>query len=95
MITEEEVKHIAKLARLGLAEEEVGKFQRDLSSILNYFEKLKEVDVSGAEITSHSIKIENVTREDLEVQMDQETPKRLLDLAPKTEKGYLKTKPIF
>ncbi|MDP2664107.1 MAG: Asp-tRNA(Asn)/Glu-tRNA(Gln) amidotransferase subunit GatC, partial [bacterium] len=47
MISKEEVKHIAKLARLGLSDKEIGKFQKDLSSILDYVEKLKKVDVSG------------------------------------------------
>ena len=55
MITKEEVKHIAKLARLGLTEEEITKFQRELSKILDYIEKLKEVDISKVEPTSHSI----------------------------------------
>lgn len=49
MITKEEVQHIAKLARLGLTENEIEKFRKELSSILDYVEKLKEVDVSGVE----------------------------------------------
>ncbi len=49
MISKKEVQHIAKLARLGLTEKEIEKFQRELSSILNYIEKLKEVDISKAE----------------------------------------------
>jgi len=64
MISEKEVKHIAKLARLGLTGKEIKKFQKELSSILDYFEKLKEVDVSKIEPTSHSIRIENVMKED-------------------------------
>jgi len=55
MISKEEVQHIAKLARLGLTEKEIKKFQKELSSILDYIEKLKEVDVSSIEPTSHSI----------------------------------------
>lgn len=42
MISKDEVKHIAKLARLELTEEEVEKMQKDLSSILDYFEMLKK-----------------------------------------------------
>ena len=95
MITEEEVKHVAKLARLGLSESEVRKFQKELSSILNYFEKLEQADFSGIQTTSRSIKIENVLRNDAENRDSREISKKLLDLAPKTEKGYLKTKPIF
>jgi len=64
MISKEEVKHIAKLARLGLTEKEIRKFQEGLSSILDYIEKLKEVDISKVEPTSHSIKVENIMRGD-------------------------------
>jgi len=76
------VQHIAKLARLGLTEKEIGKFQKELSSILDYIEKLKEVDISKVQPTSHSItralakggdtaaassiEMENVTRDDIE-----------------------------
>ena len=64
MISKEEVWHIAKLARLGLTEKEVEKYQKELSSILAYFEKLKEVDIKGVESTPHSVKVENIMRED-------------------------------
>jgi aspartyl-tRNA(Asn)/glutamyl-tRNA(Gln) amidotransferase subunit C len=52
MISEEEVKHIAKLARLGLTQVEVKKMQKELSSILDYIKKLKKVDVSKIEPSS-------------------------------------------
>jgi len=53
MINKKEVNHIAKLARLGISEKEEKKFQKDLSSILDYFNCLQEVDVSGKEPTFH------------------------------------------
>ena len=64
MISNEEVKHIAKLARLGLAEKEIERYQKELSSILDYIEKLKKVDVSSIAPTSHPFEVKNVTRED-------------------------------
>jgi len=66
MITPEQVKHIAKLARLGLKEEDVGKFATQLSSIMEYVEKLNEVDVKNVEPTSQVTGLENVMREDVE-----------------------------
>lgn len=66
MITPEQVKHIAKLARLGLKEEDVGKFAKQLSSIMEYVEKLNEVDVKNVEPTSQVTGLENVMREDVE-----------------------------
>jgi len=95
MITKEEVQHIAKLARLGLTEKELGRFQKELSAILNYIEKLKEVDISGVEPTSHSIEMENVMREDEEKGKLKTKNKKLLELVPETKDGYLKVKSIL
>jgi len=102
MLSKEEVKHIAKLARLGLSEGEIEKFQKELSSILDYIEKLKEVDVAKVKPTSHSREMENVMRKDhtqisekFERASKEKISKRLLDLAPETKNGYLKTKSIF
>jgi len=93
MITKEEVQHIAKLAQLGLTEKEIEKMRKELSKILDYIEKLKEVDISKIEPTSHSIKLENVMR----IDQSEKPPKskKLLELAPETKKGYLKTKSIL
>lgn len=94
MITKQEVKHVAKLARLGITKEEEEKFARELSSILDYIEKLKEVDISGIEPTSHPILIENIMRAD-ESEKPKLKNKKLLELAPETKNGYLKTKSIL
>ena len=94
MITEKEVKHIAKLARLGLSSNEIEKMKGELSKILDYIKKLKEVDISGIEPTSHSIKIEDVMRDD-ESQKPKLKSRKLLDLAPETKEDYLKTKSIL
>lgn len=97
MITKEEVKHIAKLARLGLTEEEVGKFQKDLSSILGYIEKLKEVDISGVDPMNYSaLKEDAGTGRGDEVRAaDSETRKKIIEQAPETKDGYLKVKSIL
>ncbi len=102
MINKEEVKHIAKLARLGLTEKEMAKFQKELSSIFDYIGKLKEVDISEVEPMSHSVEIENMMREDypksVENRFQQTTGKqssKLLKLAPDTKNGYLKVKSIL
>lgn len=95
MISKKEIKHIAKLARLGLSEKEMGKMEKELSSILEYFEKLKEVDVSKVEPTFHSVPIENVMREDKVNEKSKTQSTKLLYLAPETKDGYLKVKSIF
>lgn len=59
-----DVEHIAHLARLSIAGEEKEKFGTQLNSILTYVEKLKELDTTGVEPTSHVLEISNVMRED-------------------------------
>jgi len=95
MVTKEEVKHIAKLARLGLTEKEVEKFQKELSSILDYFEKLKKVDVAEVEPTSHPFLAENVKRGDKINEKLKMKNEKLLELAPETKQDYFKVKPVL
>lgn len=95
MISKEEVKHIAKLARLSLPEKEEDKMGEELSAILNYIEKLKEVDIRGAEPTSHSVLIKNVLRKDQDSEKDPELIRRLVDEFPERQNNYLKVKSIF
>jgi len=95
MITREEVQHIAKLARLGLTESEIEKFQKDLSAILDYFEKLKEVDISGVEPTSHSVLVENLARKDEPKEEKLETRKKIIEEFPESKDGYVKVKSIL
>lgn len=94
MISKEEVQRVAKLARLGLTEEEVEKFQKELSSILDYIEKLKEVDITGVEPTRHSVLVENATRKD-EGKESSTGSQKFLALAPETKDGYFKVKSIL
>ena len=58
------VKYVAHLARLSLTPEEEQKIGAQLGSVLQYVEKLKEVDVSGVEPTAHAFPLVNVTRAD-------------------------------
>ena len=67
-ISREEVEHIALLARLRLTDEEKDLYSEQLSKILDYIEKLNELDTSHVEPTSHVIPISNVFREDTPVE---------------------------
>jgi aspartyl-tRNA(Asn)/glutamyl-tRNA(Gln) amidotransferase subunit C len=64
-ISKEEIEHIASLARLYLSEEEKELFGSQLSSILDYMEKLNELDTKDIESTSHVLPLSNVMREDI------------------------------
>ena len=59
-----DVSYVAKLARLNLDGEETAVFQKQLSEVLHYIEKLREVDVSAVEAATHAVPVSNVFRED-------------------------------
>jgi len=63
-LTDEEVRHIAILARLGISDAEVEKFRNQLSNILENFDILNQVDTEGLPPTSQSVVLENVYRQD-------------------------------
>ncbi len=95
MISKDEVRHIAQLARLGITKEEEEKFSHDLSSILDYMRKLQEVDLKNIRPTSHSLTLENNFREDEIKTEDRETVKKLINLAPGKDGNYIKVKSIL
>ena len=80
-----DVRYTAQLARLHLSEEEIAKFQTQLSQVLAYVEKLEQVDVSGVEPTAHANAIFNVFRTD--VPRDWFTPAEALANAPREANG--------
>ena len=63
-ITREEVLHVARLARLELADDEVTRFQEQLSAILEAVSKVAELDLADVPPTSHPLDLVNVWRED-------------------------------
>lgn len=65
MISLDQVRHVAKLARLAIPEEKLPDFTTKLEGILEYVAILNEVDVTNVEPTSHALKMSNVLREDV------------------------------
>jgi len=63
-VTVKDVEHVAKLARLGLTEDEKKRFTQQLSNILEYAETINKLDTKNATPTSHAIPMKNVFRED-------------------------------
>jgi aspartyl-tRNA(Asn)/glutamyl-tRNA(Gln) amidotransferase subunit C len=63
-VTLKDVEHVAKLARLEFSEEEKKTLVSQLNRILDYMEKLNELDTSNVEPLSHVIPLTNVFRED-------------------------------
>ncbi len=93
IINETQVRKVAKLARLELTDEEVARFSRDLESILEYVQKLNELNTEGVEPLAHCLPITNVLRED-EVQPSLGAEETLAN-APDRYEDYFKVPPIF
>lgn len=91
----EQVEHIAKLVRLGLSEEEKKKFQNQISSILEYVEKLQKVDTKNIEPTAQVTGLVNSVREDEVNPQTRETMEKLINAAPMKEGSLVKTRAIF
>jgi aspartyl-tRNA(Asn)/glutamyl-tRNA(Gln) amidotransferase subunit C len=93
MIDRETVQNVAKLARLGLSEEEIETFGSQLSAILSNIQILEEADVSAVPPTAHASRLTNVMRVD--VPEPSYAPEVLLANAPDQEDNCLKVNAIL
>jgi len=93
MIDRETVKHVAKLARLGLSEEEVDTLGKELSAILENIAILREADVSGVSPTAHASRLSNIMRADQP--QPSYPPEVLLANAPDQEDNCLKVNAVL
>ncbi|MFB6249686.1 MAG: Asp-tRNA(Asn)/Glu-tRNA(Gln) amidotransferase subunit GatC [Salinibacter sp.] len=85
-LSREDVRHVAELARLDFSDDEEARMAEEMSQILEYVEKLDELDTSGVPPMSHVLDVTNVYREDdIESRIDRE---QALEPAPASEQGY-------
>ena len=83
LISAEEVRHVARLARLGLDEGDVDLYAAQLSAILEHVDAVRRLDTAGVPPTAHPLPVDNVLRPDTEVPcLDRET---VLAQAPAVE----------
>lgn len=92
-ITKKDVEDVARLARLALTEEEKELYASQLSRILTYVEKLKELDTTGVEPTTHAMPTTRAFRED--VVMPSLPREDAIQNAPDREKGCFKVPRII
>jgi aspartyl-tRNA(Asn)/glutamyl-tRNA(Gln) amidotransferase subunit C len=92
-LTREEVEHVARLAHVGLSEEDVDKFRGQLSQIVDYFEVLNRVDTSGVPPTSQALPLENVMRPD--EPRPPLGPDAVLANAPVRSDGYFRVRKVL
>jgi aspartyl-tRNA(Asn)/glutamyl-tRNA(Gln) amidotransferase subunit C len=93
-LTRDDVLKLARLSRLKLTHEEVEIFRTELSEILDYVEKLNQVDITGLEPTQQVTGLKNVMRAD-ETHDYGYTAEELLKNAPATEKDMFKVKRVL
>lgn len=92
-INKEEVEHVALLARLKFSESEKDRFTSQLNSILEYMEKLRELDTKSIEPTFHALARTNVFREDY---VQASHPQNLsLSNAPDGDRGFFRVPKII
>ncbi len=92
-ITTDDVKYVAKLARLNVTEDEAVSLAGEMESIITFADMLSEIDTSSIAPTNHAMKVQNVFREDVvEGSYDREL---ILKNAPSQDSGcYLVPKVV-
>jgi len=95
MISKDVVKHIAKLARLELTEQEVEKMQKDMTAILDYFNVLQKVKSSRMESETKAVEIEKVTRKDVATERSNRLVNDILAQVPARKDEYIKVKQVL
>jgi aspartyl-tRNA(Asn)/glutamyl-tRNA(Gln) amidotransferase subunit C len=92
-ISEEQVKHVAHLARLAITEKEAQMLTDQLDKIITYAEQLNELNTDNVEPTAHVLEIKNVMRED---RANKGLPREeVLKNAPEHQDGQIKVPGIM
>ncbi|MDP2930059.1 MAG: Asp-tRNA(Asn)/Glu-tRNA(Gln) amidotransferase subunit GatC [bacterium] len=92
-LDQKDVRYVANLAHIGLSENELEKFQSQLSSILEFVSKLEKVKTDKIAPLNQTTGLKNVFREDeIAPSLSQE---QVLKNSPGSHNGYFKTKPVF
>lgn len=85
IISDETIEYVGILAKLELNEEEKEQAKKDMGSMLDYIDKLNELDTQGAEPMSHVFPVNNVFREDVVTNGD--AREQMLANAPQKKDG--------
>ena len=92
-ISEEQVKHVAKLAKLSFSDDELHEFTSQLGKIIDMVETLEEVDTEGVPFTSNVAETINVMREDIAAEGWNQ--QELMRNVPESEDGFIKVPAII
>src|SRR3989338_5750081 len=98
MLTDKEVRHIAQLARIKLTDKEKGKFKKELSLILDYVNKLSELDTEKVEPLYQTTGIVNALRPDKhrkDFEMNEDLNEKLIGQAPSRQDRFVKVRSVL
>lgn len=87
------VRHIGKLSRIELTDEQAGTFRGQIESILGYFDKLAELDTANVEPMAHAVEVHNVLAED--IPMASLTPDEALANAPQRDGDFFRVPKVI
>lgn len=93
IISDETIEYVGILAKLELSDAEKEQAKADMGRMLDYIDKLGELDTDGVEPMSHVFSVENVFREDVVTNGDER--ERLLSNAPEEKDGMFVVPPTF
>jgi aspartyl-tRNA(Asn)/glutamyl-tRNA(Gln) amidotransferase subunit C len=93
MLSKDEVKHIAALARIGMDEKEIEKFSGELSGILDWIKQLDEVETKNVQPIGHITGMKNAVREDKIVEF--ENKEAIIGLFPERKDNFDKVKSVL
>lgn len=93
MLNKQQIEHLAKLAKLDVTEEEKDKYAQQISSVLDYFNQIKDLDVEQVTELEHLTGLSNVTRFDEERIVS--STEVILDQAPETKDRQIKVSAVF
>jgi len=92
-ISIDQVRHVAKLARLALREDQLAKLAPQLGAIIQYVEQISKIDMKGVEPMAHALPLHNVFREDV---VEPSLPlEEVLKNAPQTDGPFFKVPKIL
>ncbi len=95
MLSKDEVKNIALLARIGIKEEEIEKYQKDLSAVLDFFRELETVATDDVDPILHITGTADVARADRMADFVASGKETIRKNFPDAKDGFLKVKSVF
>lgn len=94
-LTTKEIDHIATLAHITLSDEEKEQYAEELSIIFDYVNQLSEVDTDGVKETAQVTGLEDVVREDIASEVDQDERQAIIEEFPDRVGNLLKVHAVF